>query len=714
MNISRIGGFVVLLVLAAGAAFGQTPGEIGVTRVIQLSHDRDRSVGDVFFPASAKIGDSFDVQIVVADPSIAEIAPGGQFRVQRVHFERRTLGPDELDRSLGVQFNVAAIQCGETTFTATMTDANGMTFRGTGMIRVGVRLSERIVTLLPRQSASIKVTDFSNTPRLFSKIVGRCTPYDAVPLGEIFEVTNTDEFTVIAGQEPGNAICRVAVTDRSGGKSFTYEKSFELVVLSPTPVVEFPAVGVYLGEDWSVRVDSGPPGALEYQAVETDPIFFSIESGSGSNDWYLNLQGMPERVPCSRNQYMLNCTSDYVDAVITGPPGPTRGDITVRGHADMALSQETAGGSFQLVGDEGGDLNPGTSRMFVGPRPKFLDVFFRNPAGTRVRSDLTIIVTPTVVPGTGLSRAEQSGGLELVSELSLSKADMVRVRIPENDGPHARDIVIESDSGDVTITQEGMDSRNPRIAAGGVVEGAAFRPGIVSGGWATILGEFFIEGTRSWGDGDFVATPSSAKGRVGQGTLLLPTELDGVSVTVGGSPAFVQFISPNQINVLIDEDGMTGPVDVVVTTPLGQSLGTIATKTALRPQLFRFSPNGRIYAAGVHLDGTFLGPANLFGGAVATRPARPGDIVQLFGTGWGQTNPPTTVSQVVTGATPLASPVTVQLGGVDAVVQFAGLVGSGLYQINLVIPDLPPGDYIFDGEIDGVGLDVPVLISVEQ
>ena len=72
------------------------------------------------------------------------------------------------------------------------------------------------------------------------------------------------------------------------------------------------------------------------------------------------------------------------------------------------------------------------------------------------------------------------------------------------------------------------------------------------------------------------------------------------------------------------------------------------------------------------------------------------------------------MGQIVTGATPLASPVTVRLGDVEATVQFAGIVGSGLYQINLVIPDLPSGEYRFDAEIDGVGLDVPVLIAVEQ
>jgi uncharacterized protein (TIGR03437 family) len=44
----------------------------------------------------------------------------------------------------------------------------------------------------------------------------------------------------------------------------------------------------------------------------------------------------------------------------------------------------------------------------------------------------------------------------------------------------------------------------------------------------------------------------------------LPTSLDGVSVTMGGKPAFVYFVSPGQINVQAPATA-TGDVSVVVT-----------------------------------------------------------------------------------------------------------------------------------------------------
>ena len=44
--------------------------------------------------------------------------------------------------------------------------------------------------------------------------------------------------------------------------------------------------------------------------------------------------------------------------------------------------------------------------------------------------------------------------------------------------------------------------------------------------------------------------------------------------------------------------------------------------------------------------------------------------------------------------------------------QFAGIVGSGLNQINVVTPDLPPGDHEIEADVAGSSLDVPAFITV--
>ena len=125
-----------------------------------------------------------------------------------------------------------------------------------------------------------------------------------------------------------------------------------------------------------------------------------------------------------------------------------------------------------------------------------------------------------------------------------------------------------------------------------------------------------------------------------------PPTLRGLGATVDGQPAFVSFTSPNQLNVLIDDSNAFGDVDVRVTTPDGTSISSSVYKDVYLPEFFRFQPQGLRFVAGVHPDGTFLGPEGLFNG-LTTRPAKPGDVVLLFGSGWGATTPPTPSSVLV-------------------------------------------------------------------
>jgi uncharacterized protein (TIGR03437 family) len=64
-----------------------------------------------------------------------------------------------------------------------------------------------------------------------------------------------------------------------------------------------------------------------------------------------------------------------------------------------------------------------------------------------------------------------------------------------------------------------------------------------------------------------------------------------------------------------------------------------AVAAALSPALFTFSQQGGRYAAAVRADGAYLAPPNLISGLVMV-PAKPGDTILLFGTGFGPTIPP--------------------------------------------------------------------------
>jgi len=104
-----------------------------------------------------------------------------------------------------------------------------------------------------------------------------------------------------------------------------------------------------------------------------------------------------------------------------------------------------------------------------------------------------------------------------------------------------------------------------------------------------------------------------------------------------------------------------------------------------------------------NLDGTIAGKAGLFPSARNANqplPARGGRAL-VYGTGWGLTNPATPEGTVFSGAYPLASAVSIKIGGVPVAVEFAGVVTPGLYQFNIVSPDLPPSDYPIEGTIGG-------------
>ena len=192
---------------------------------------------------------------------------------------------------------------------------------------------------------------------------------------------------------------------------------------------------------------------------------------------------------------------------------------------------------------------------------------------------------------------------------------------------------------------------------------------------------------------------------------MLPTSLQGVSVTVNGMPAYVAYISPTQINVLAPDDATVGTVQVQVTAAQQNSNSLTVQKTQFAPAFFTFA--GGAYVAALHADFSLVGAANLLPGAV-TQPAKPGETILLYGTGFGSTNPPLPSGQLVTTPAVLANPVQITIGGVAAVATFGGLVSPGLYQFNVTVPNLPNGDAAVLATIGGVTTKAGVSVTVQQ
>jgi uncharacterized protein (TIGR03437 family) len=243
-------------------------------------------------------------------------------------------------------------------------------------------------------------------------------------------------------------------------------------------------------------------------------------------------------------------------------------------------------------------------------------------------------------------------------------------------------------------------SQLPTIKQSGVASGASFSPGIVPGSWVTISGTNLADATDTW-------DKAIADGK-------LPTTLGGVSVNIGGKAAYIQYISAGQINALAPDVGF-GPMPVTVTN----SKGTSATMTVMSQQ---FGPafflwTGK-YAVATRTDYTIAAKSGLFPGTT-TVAAKPGDVIILWGTGFGPTEPLTAAGIRVPGDRTYntANPVTVTVGNVSAQVYGAALAPgyAGLYQIALQIPgSTPDGDIPVKASIGGIQSPDNVFITVQH
>ena len=290
-------------------------------------------------------------------------------------------------------------------------------------------------------------------------------------------------------------------------------------------------------------------------------------------------------------------------------------------------------------------------------------------------------------PMSGTAPATMSASVNPVNLLAGTYSATVRISATGATGSPA--------SVSVTLV---VQAPQPTVNITAGANGASFQAGFASATWVSIFGTNLSQTTRLWQDSDFV-------------NGLLPTSLSDVSVTVNGLAAYVEYISPTQVNVLAPDDATLGAVQLQVTTAQGKSNSLTAQKQQLAPAFFTI---GGGYVAAQHADYTYVGKPGLIAG-VTTQPAKPGETILLYGTGFGPTSPPLPSAQLVTTPAVLANSVQVTIGGVPVPhVDYAGLVEAGLYQFNVTVPNVPGGDAAVVAQIAGVQTQTGVSITIQQ
>ena len=167
----------------------------------------------------------------------------------------------------------------------------------------------------------------------------------------------------------------------------------------------------------------------------------------------------------------------------------------------------------------------------------------------------------------------------------------------------------------------------------------------------------------------------------------LPKALGGVTVLINSSPAYLFFVSPTQINLLIPASMSPAAVKLTVLREGTSGAAVPIVLSATAPGLFQLTPTTLL---ATHQDGTIINPNS---------PAIAGETIIVYATGLGPTVPDFPDGTLPDRAALITNfrnmGVAINSVLVDqSTIQYAGVTPgcAGLYQINLVLPNPLPSN----------------------
>jgi uncharacterized protein (TIGR03437 family) len=232
----------------------------------------------------------------------------------------------------------------------------------------------------------------------------------------------------------------------------------------------------------------------------------------------------------------------------------------------------------------------------------------------------------------------------------------------------------------ITLKAEGACNLTKKPTLRTVVNAASFSRELAPNAIASVLGlDFEVAGrTRAATSGDFV-------------NGAFPAQLACVAVEVAGRRAPITYVQTDQINFQLPAGTPSGSVPITVILNPGRPnevKSDVATVTVNNHAPAFFTFNGRSIAAQTSDFRTVADPSVVPGGVAARR----GEVVILYGTGFGLGEPVYQAGEITSGQARLRDAVTVTVGGTiltAADVLYAGLAPgniSGLQQFNIRIP----------------------------
>ncbi len=435
----------------------------------------------------------------------------------------------------------------------------------------------------------------------------------------------------------------------------------------PSGIALDSAGNIYIADTGNSRIRKVSSGVITTLAGNGPPAGFSGDGGAATSASLDQPAGVT--VDSSGNVYIADTGNSRVREVSSGVI------TTLSGTGTPGFS---------------GDGGPAASAQLAGPSGVAVDsagyLYIADSGNARIRrvsGGVIATLTGNGVPTFGGDNGPATGG-----ELAYPQGVAVN---------SAGNIYIgDSNNNRIRLLSPGT---MPSITPGGIVPNDSSVSVIQPGSWVSIFGSNLASGTFIW-TGNF------------------PQTLGGTSVMIDNKPAYLWVASPTQLNLQVPDDSTTGLVSVAVTTGSGTATSTVT--------LSPYGPSFSLLGDGKHVAGEIatpdgsgaygsydlVGPANTF--SYNTRPVKAGETLTLFGVGFGPTTTHVPAGQAFVGAYSTSTPVTITIGGVNAVVSFAGISEAGLYQINLTVPaNTGSGDQPLQASVNGVQTPLGPVVTVQ-